>query len=170
MKSPIDGSEMTAIEYEGALIYTCKTSGGELVGPDALSHIVNSRQQRFGPEWDALVADHEPLRGIPGGESKRRLACPCCHDEMAPVNYGTDTAVIVDRCATCGAVWLDAHELEMIQALMEAWQDHAPASIRAISFELEDARRKAAAKANDAFHASRFSFINALFNRLLDAA
>ena len=170
MRSPIDGSEMKATEYEGALIYTCPTSGGELIGPDALAHIVSTREQRFGPEWQALVADHEPLRGVPGQETERKLTCPFCTGEMAPVNYGSDSAVILDRCEDCGAVWLDAHELEMIQVLTEAWQDQAPGQIRAIAGRLEEARREAADAADDAFTASRFSFVNAIMNRLLDAA
>ena len=170
MKSPIDGGEMKAIEYEGALIYTCPTSGGELLGPEALAHIVRTREQVFGEEWEALVADHEPLRGVPGSESERQLTCPFCEGGMQPVNYGSDTAVIVDRCEGCGAVWLDAHELEMIQALMQAWQDHAPERIRGISLKLEQARTAAASKTDDAFQGSRFSFVNAVINRLLDAA
>jgi len=206
MNSPIDGTQMLAIEYEGAMIYTCPTSGGELIGPDALSHIIRTRrtvagaerrgrgahrhgtgterlqrqpqpgelvgprEQRFGPEWQALVDDHAPLRGVPGDASERQLACPFCDGVMRPVNYGSDTAVIVDRCEGCGAVWLDAHELEMIQALMETWQDHAPEAIRRIARDLEEARSTAAARADDAFRASRFSFVNAVMNRLLDAA
>lgn len=170
MKSPIDGGQMRAIEYEGTLIYTCPTTGGELLGPDALAHIVNTREKRFGPEWSALVADHEPLRGVPGAASERRLECPFCAGDMKPLNYGSDSAVIVDRCELCGAIWLDAHELEMIQALTETWQDHAPKQIQSIAGRLETARRAAARRADDAFEGSRFSFVNALINRLLDAA
>lgn len=170
MKSPIDGSDMKPIEYEGALIYTCQTSGGELVGADALAHIIRRREQTFGAEWDALLAHHEPLRGVPGEAAERQLECPFCSAEMMPVNYGSDSAVIVDRCIGCGAVWLDAHELEMIQALMETWHDHAPDQIRSIASELERARTSAAGKVGDAFQGSRFSFVNAVMNRLLDAA
>lgn len=170
MKSPIDGNDMKAIEYEGALIYTCPTSGGELIGADALAHIIRCREQKFGDEWKSLVANHEPLRGLPGEAGERQLVCPFCEGDMSPVNYGSDSAVIIDRCGGCGAVWLDAHELEMIQALMETWQDHAPERIRGIASELERARTAAAGKADDAFQGSRFSFVNAVMNRLLDAA
>ncbi len=53
---------------------------------------------------------------------------------------------------------------------MEKWADDAQPQIKAIAGELEMARRKAANTGSDAFSGSRFSFINAIINRLLDAA
>jgi Zn-finger nucleic acid-binding protein len=42
------------------------------------------------------------------------LACPCCGAAMASV--GTQQGVEVDQCLECGAVWLDAGELEALLA------------------------------------------------------
>ena len=70
----------------------------------------------------------------------------------------------------CGGVWLDRNELEHIQILTERWADEAPQQLQQVAGQLEAARRDAAEQANDGFAGSRFAFINALINRLLDAA
>ena len=61
-------------------------------------------------------------------------------------------------------------ELERIQAVMEEWQDAAPAKLQLIARELETTRRETAESCNRAFSGSRFAFVNAIINRLLDAA
>ena len=89
---------------------------------------------------------------------------------MRVVNYGGDSGVFVDRCERCQGIWLDQQELEKIQLLTEQWADEAPQQLRALSSELETARQAAAAQTNSAFSGSRFAFVNAVINRLLDAA
>ncbi|MFG0284458.1 MAG: zf-TFIIB domain-containing protein [Phycisphaerales bacterium JB039] len=170
MRCPIDNTELTPVEYEGALIQTCASCGGELVTADALGHIIRKREEVFGPDWKSLVSDHEPLRGVPDHESRRLFPCPVCDEPMATVNYAGDTQVIVDRCESCGAMWLDQHELEMAQVILEQWKDKAPERLRAIAGDIERARADAAAKASGAFAGSRFAFVNAVINRLMDAA
>jgi hypothetical protein len=53
---------------------------------------------------------------------------------------------------------------------MERWADEAPQQLQAIAGKLEVARREVAEQTNDAFTGSRFAFVNALINRLLDVA
>jgi len=170
MRSPVADCEMQPIEYEGCVIWTCPVSGGELVTPEAMEHIVNTRERRFGHEWDELVANHHPLPIQPSENEPRSLTCPCCGSPMRVVNYAEDSGVFVDRCAGCGAIWLDADELEEIQVLMQRWEDEAPDQIRAISGELREARERAQRECRLPFNPSRLSFVNALMHRLLDAA
>ncbi len=89
---------------------------------------------------------------------------------MSVVNYAGDSGVFVDRCDVCSGLWLDHEELEKVQYVMEKWAEDAQPQIKAIAGELEMARRKAARTGSGAFGGSRFAFINALVNRLLDAA
>jgi Zn-finger nucleic acid-binding protein len=47
------------------------------------------------------------------------LACPRCAVNMVTIEYDR-TGVEIDYCASCGGVWLDAHEMEqIIRALFE---------------------------------------------------
>jgi Zn-finger nucleic acid-binding protein len=140
------------------------------VGADALARIVNVREQRFGENIRSLVAQQKPVAGTTQAEADRRLCCPFCATGMKSVNYGGDSTIFVDRCPRCRGLWLERDELEMVQSLMERWEDEAPAQIRAIARELEESRRHAERRAAGAFQGSRFAFVNAVINRLLDAA
>ena len=170
MLSPISGQPMREVDYEGATIYTCEQSGGEFVGPEALAHIVRTRDERFPNEMHAALADLSPRSGIDEKEPHRELNCPACGGAMNLTNYGMDSGVHVDRCASCGGMWLDHDELEHIQVLMERWREEAPARIADAKNDLEEARLRAVEQTNNAFSGWRFSFVNAVVNRLLDAA
>lgn len=89
---------------------------------------------------------------------------------MRSVNYAGDTTIFVDRCGSCGAIWLDEHELEMVQLLMERWADEAPTQLRSIADRLDEARRAAQERSGEDVRTSRFAFINAVLGRVLDAA
>jgi len=135
-----------------------------------MNHIVNTRAERF-PHYAAeSLTAHRPVFGIPEGETRRVIGCPACSVPMQVVNYGGDSGVFVDRCPDCGGLWLDCDELEKIQVLMERWADEAPAKLQELSSELEHARREAAESVSDCFTGSRFAFVNAVVNRVLDAA
>lgn len=170
MQCPVDHEHLDRVLYEGVAIWTCPRCAGELIPGDALAHIVHLREQTFDPECRRLIEDAEPIRGVPVTERQRELGCSLCDQTMEVVNYAGDSGVFVDRCPACQTVWLDATELESVQLLMQRWEDDAPARLRAIAGELERRRIEAARNTHDAFQGSRFSFINALINRLLDAA
>jgi Zn-finger nucleic acid-binding protein len=170
MRCPIDQNTLTVVHYEGCMIHACDACGGELVGSETLGQVVNARRKRFTPELEELADSIEPVHGVPLDESRRDLPCPFCGSVMETVNYGGDTTVYVDRCPSCHAVWLDEHELELIKILMERWTKAAPEKLRSVACQLEAARAEAAGRTSRAFQKSRFSFVNALINRALDAA
>jgi Zn-finger nucleic acid-binding protein len=170
MDCPQCQRRMRDMEYEGVLVKTCDGCGGEFIGADQLAHIVQTRDERFCERRQQAGSVMRPRFGVPDEEDRRTLFCPDCDTAMEVGNYGGDTAVFVDRCDRCGGVWLDCEELENVQVLMERWLDAAPAQIREIANELEDARRSAAEQTSNVFAGSRFAFVNALINRLLDAA
>lgn len=170
MNCPNCQSSLRTIEYEGVSIRTCDSCGGEFLGAAEIRHIVGTREQRFSAETLAAMAGRSPAFGVPDDQQQRSMTCPSCNAPMTARNYCGDTGVCVDRCEGCGGVWLDHQELEHVQALMERWEDDAPEQVRLIAGELEEARRAAAAQTNNAFAGSRFAFVNALINRVLDAA
>ena len=53
---------------------------------------------------------------------------------------------------------------------MERWADQAPQELAKIAGKLQAARRRAEEMSSKGFEGARFAFVNALINRLLDAA
>jgi Zn-finger nucleic acid-binding protein len=170
MHCPKCGGFLREVEYEGALIHTCDACGGELIRPEAIRTVVQRRDMRFGSPLTRAMAGKSPAFGVPAAESCPALSCPSCHRPMQPMNYGGDTGIFIDRCTGCGTMFLEHEELEKIQILIEQWEDAAPDQLRGIAGELERKRRETAESTSRAFAGSRFAFINAVMNRLLDAA
>ncbi len=168
MNCPNCAKALKPVRYEGCSIHTCESCGGEFVAGESLAAIVRARQEKF-PE--AMVAQMRTCKPQFGDFCEARaLSCPACENAMRTMNYSGDSGVCVDRCSLCGGMWLDHDELEKVQALMETWQDRAPAQMRTIAGKLEHARMQAASKVSGSFQGSRFSFVNAMINHLLDAA
>lgn len=169
MNCPNCHAAMKSVTYEGAEVHACTSCGGEFVAATELAHVVRSREERFGSEVADEIAQREPAFGVPVDESERKLECPACENGMKVINYGVDTGIFVDSCSVCGGVWLDKGELEKVQTIMERWAEEAPEKVRGAAMELEKIRTEAANE-SDGFHSSRFSFVNAVMNRILDAA
>lgn len=172
MHCPLCGTDLRELEYEGVHVHTCDDCGGEVIGHDELRHIVRIREETFSDALRAELESRTPTYGISDHElsNRRSLTCPTCQGPMVVINYGGDSGVFIDRCGKCSTMFLDHEELEKIQTLMERWGDEAPDQIRAISDQLEQKRRDTAEATSRAFAGSRFAFVNALVNRLLDAA
>lgn len=170
MNCPACARTLREIRYEGVAIRTCDGCGGEFIGAEQMRHIVIVREERFGPGLVAAMAGRRPAFGRAAPDSPARRNCPSCASPMSVVNYATDTGIHVDRCTSCGGIWLDNTELEKVQILLERWQDEAPAQIRALADELDDAARQVERQLSAPFRGSRFAFVNAVINRLLDAA
>ncbi len=170
MNCPQCSSNLNQTVYEDVPIDACDACGGEFIGGGKLGQIVRTRQERFSPELKATLADHRPKFGGTGTQPDRALCCPGCGETMRVVNYSGDSGVFVDRCDSCDGLWLDHEELEKVQVVLEQWADEALEKIQAVADDVELARTRAALSTDQAFSGSRFSFVNALINRVLDAA
>jgi len=170
MNCPVCEQAMIRTRYEGVEIDVCDLCGGEFLDYAELGHVVRVREERFSPELKRYVLSRPPCFGVPEEQCERQIRCPKCSCEMVVLNYGGDSGIYIDRCTKCLGFWLDADELDMIQAFQEEWEAKAPAMLQAVAADLEVARRKAAMSTNNSFVGSRFAFVNALINRLLDAA
>ena len=167
MQSPVTGQTMRCEEYEGQEIYICDQTGGELITADALTRIVSCREQTFSPELMREIDNHTPAFGVPAGEQNRQLSCPCCGGMMDVINYSGDTGVVIDRCAGCGAVWLDHGELERIQAILERFEDLAREQIAMLHNDMTQVRRDLNDRLAEPPRVSRFALINRLINTLM---
>ena len=170
MHCPQCKSELTSCEYEGEPIHTCDACGGEFIGSVQLGQIVRKREMEFSEELKAALKDQAPSFGMSQSEMVCAVECPNCDEKMQVVNYAGDSGVYINRCEKCNGFWLDQQELEKIQVLMEKWADEAPQELQDLSADLEDARKTAASKSKCSFSASRFSFVNAVINRFINAA
>ncbi len=170
MKCPIDGHQLHQKTYEGITIDVCNNCGGEFLDAEEIGTIVRIREEIFPKTLREREAQYVPHFGIPTEHFERTIHCPNCDESMEVMNYSGDSGVFVDRCPKCQGIWLDHEELERVQIYVEAWESKAPEMIQAISGDLENARLKAAERCAGAFKGSRFSFVNALINYLIDAA
>ncbi len=169
MNCPSCSSPLKPIWFEGTELHTCDGCGGEFVTPQALAHVVNTRDAKV-PAHTHRSVKQTPVAGVPKDVPIRKMNCPACGSGTTVINYALDTGVCVDRCGVCGGVWLDKDELEHIQVILEQAQDAAPMRIASAARELSKAKQDALQQTTGAFEASRFSFVNAVINRLLDAA
>ena len=170
MQCPQCTADLQATVYEGVPIHTCDTCGGEFVGGEEFRRIVDDHKETFDAKMQDELAGCKPSFGAVSSQPDRSLPCPACGQPMTVANYAGDSGIFVDRCEVCSGLWLDHAELEKVQIVMERWADEAKPQIRALAGKLETARRNAAENAEGSFSGSRFAFVNALINRLLDAA
>ncbi len=170
MQCPQCAAPLQAILYEGVPIHTCDACGGEFVGGDEFARIVDNRHEKFSGQQRLELADCKPSFGQTASQPDRSLECPACGQKMKVTNYAGDSGIFVDHCSVCSGLWLDHAELERIQVVMEKWADEASPQLQSIVEILEVARFEAATRTSETFSGSRFAFVNALINRILDAA
>jgi len=170
MRCPHCASALRAAVYEGVEIHTCSACHGEFVPGEAMQRIISTREQSFDERIGAMVATQGPSFGVPDWAHGRTLACPACDENMQVINYAGDTSVMVDRCPDCGGLWLDAEELEVIQALLEKWEEEAPARIAGVKSALDEARANAQDRVNRPIKIGRFGFLAAIVNRIIKRA
>lgn len=171
MNCPSCSSALREIHFEGARLHSCDGCGGEFVSPEAMAQVVNTRDEQFTPKMRKALAGRTPVAGVPTDEAMRQQkSCPACGGKTTVINYAVDTGVYADRCDACGGIWLDRDELEHIQIILETAQDSAGAQKAAAAADLMRAKAQTQDQASGAFEASRFSFVNAIVSRLLDAA
>ncbi|OQB51130.1 MAG: hypothetical protein BWX98_02579 [Candidatus Aminicenantes bacterium ADurb.Bin147] len=58
-------------------------------------------------------------RRKPADSRNARLTCPACGCPMIPRPFNYQYLVSVDKCGSCGRIWFDADELEILQILIE---------------------------------------------------
>ena len=131
-------SHMATINYEGISIETCSECNGEWIDDAELGKIVQIREVRFDPDERRAIAESTTITGVVLKDVDRDLQCPKCDGTTDAVNYGGDTGIIIDRCTSCRGIWLDEHELEKIQMVVEGWDDSLPEDLQRYAPKLRD--------------------------------
>ena len=108
-------------KYEDVLIHLCEGCKGIWLERNNLSLITERHEQKI----DATVLD--TVKMGPGDpqllksdrDMNRKLRCPACNKSLTLVNYGYSSGILVDHCDNGCGVFLDDHELELVQAWFE---------------------------------------------------
>ena len=166
MKCPNCDNSLATMTYEGIRIETCPGCEGEWLDDGELGHVVRAREIRFDPQERRAVAEATKIKGVVLADVDRDLACPKCGGQTDPINYGGNTGLIIDRCTQCHGIWLDHDELEKIQMLIEGWEDGLPDDLAKHGPRLREIAREV--DRNDDCAPSRFAFLNAIINGILD--
>jgi len=167
MQCPSCRHSLRTIDYEGIAIDLCDGCHGQWLDSGELRHIIKAREVRFDAESRRAAVEATKMQGVALEDIDRTLICPKCDMDMTPVNFGGDSSIIIDRCHSCRGVWLEHGELDAIQMVAESWEDNLPndlarhrAALRKI--EVETGAEVAATP-------SRFGFVNAAINGIIDA-
>ena len=112
--------------YEGVPVKVCRTCLGKLVHQAEMDRILARREVGFSKVLKAkaeairiqLLGTVEGLKRDPR-ELKSSMLCPSCGYALRPRPYNYQYFIPVDKCLSCGEIWFDADELEILQALVE---------------------------------------------------
>lgn len=166
MKCPNCNSGLKTISYEGIQIETCPGCEGEWLDEGELANVNRARERRFDKEERRAVTQATKIKSVKLDDVDRDLTCPKCGGQTDAVNFGGNSGIIIDRCTSCGGIWLDAGELKKVQMLVEGWEDGLKNDLAKYAPKL----RKVAGEVDrrDDFTHARFGFVNALINGILD--
>lgn len=129
--------------YERVTLDRCAKCKGVWLDEGEIVTVVEVREASFSPDV-VREAIARAFAGIPPSvvAGAKVVGCPKCGEEMRLLNYGYDSGVIIDRCMAAHGVWLDAGELEKVQAFREHWAKDAPKHRENWIKLLEDVREK----------------------------
>ncbi|HIF30146.1 MAG TPA: hypothetical protein EYG57_05180 [Planctomycetes bacterium] len=161
---------LETIQYEGIAIETCGKCQGEWLDSDEIGKIARIREVRFDPDERRAIAGSTTIQGVVLEAVDRDLTCPKCGATTAPINYGGDTGIVINRCTVCRGFWLDDGELKKIQMVIEGWDDALPDDLQKYGQRLRDVAVEV--DRNDDVQVSRLPFvgpfINSAINGILD--
>jgi Zn-finger nucleic acid-binding protein len=122
---------LLAEEHGDIVMERCDRCGGHWMMPDDFKAVI---------ELIRLPVEGAPVRtGIDLTDVQEDAACPCCGVTMEPFNYAGDSGVILDKCRSCGGLWLDKGNLERVLAVVAASEQDLDRDIKRFSADLHEA-------------------------------
>ncbi|RJO65772.1 MAG: hypothetical protein C4523_15365 [Myxococcales bacterium] len=120
------GAPMRAESYEGVRIDVCPDCHGVWLDDGELGRIVEIREAKIDPippERLIRAKKRTGRRRKRAAAAERSRLCPKCGQAMDAVPYQYSSDIVIDVCPARHGVWLDASELEAVQAYAEGGQD-----------------------------------------------
>jgi Zn-dependent protease with chaperone function/Zn-finger nucleic acid-binding protein len=112
--------------YEGVPIQYCRHCAGKLVDGDIVDRILARTEVGFSDDLRGKAEEfrerflRNPIKTMKiNDRSEAHPACPGCGYNMAPRPFNYQYFVPVKKCLSCGRIWFDADELEILQILVE---------------------------------------------------
>ncbi|MCW2921499.1 MAG: hypothetical protein JWL76_1373 [Thermoleophilia bacterium] len=119
MRCPVCTTALSTGTHEGRPIAGCATCSGRFVSYESLRGILaDVTKPRPGHEHATAMASAGTAATVEG-DGRPPLACPECDDPMRRYVHQYASGVWVDSCEVHG-IWLDAGELERLEAYAEA--------------------------------------------------
>jgi hypothetical protein len=120
MKCPVDESELSQETYEDAVrAHVCPSCGGMWLARGELEQIEETVERDYSEELsripDVVGRAFEAARQKGRGE----MACPGCGAAMEGREYAYCSQIMINKCPSCGGVWLDRGETEALEIFYE---------------------------------------------------
>jgi Zn-finger nucleic acid-binding protein len=93
---------------DGAKVGLCRDCHGILLSSEHFAKVVAERRELQGSRRSRI----EP---IDPSEFRRMIRCPQCGNRADTHVYGGGGNAVIDSCARCRLVWLDAGELTVLE-------------------------------------------------------
>lgn len=111
------------LELEGQLVVACRAGHGIWLGRSQLASLVEDDTDDASPSAETsawAASDTSPVEMT----TERFRSCPECGKTLRKDNWKYGSSVVVDTCDEHG-IWVDAGEVESIEAWTEAWHAHS---------------------------------------------
>lgn len=119
MQCPRDGATLTRETYEGDVVVDrCTTCAGIWLDAGELRDVQETIEHDYSHQLgriDTVAAAYALARQ----KAQADVDCPKCGKALHTREYGFCSQILVDRCAECGGVWLDAGELQTLEKFFE---------------------------------------------------
>ena len=119
MQCPRDGAALVRETYEGDVVVDrCTTCAGMWLDTGELKDIQEPIENDYSHQLKQInvVASAYALarqKVLPN------IDCPQCGSALYPREYAFCSQILIDRCAECRGVWLDAGELQALEKFFE---------------------------------------------------
>ncbi len=115
---------MERVEYEGLSLLRCPNGDGHWISGSKLAEIVKKEEEKIPKKYfDEVSKSGRQItdqRGV-----VLDVKCPQCGAMCKKINYSYSSGIIIDHCPNGCGIWLDAGELEKVQAFYEFWNRNA---------------------------------------------
>lgn len=105
---PCCDRSLAAASLEGYTVGHCGECRGILANSEHFATVVASHRA-------ANRGKQQPVEPIDPSEFRRATRCPLCQRRMDTHAYGGGGNAVIDSCARCHLVWLDAGELTVLE-------------------------------------------------------
>jgi len=112
MNCPKCNCELDSANINGVMLETCDSCEGIWFDPEELIKIIQIPEEelRVSNIASSLEESHED----DFHESGFRTTCPKCGETMEVQTYSYDSGIKMDKCNSCGGVWLDDGEIKSV--------------------------------------------------------